>query len=356
MVRSYRDKHFLNTSIVGLGAGDNRGSIWWRLLSPLSYLQKAYGINTIVSTTDVFQINDIPNESVVICSNVLGYTADFYAFVDLLHEKNCLVVYDIDDDYVSKDVAKDFLFDAGLKTPPPHIDLVRQCIRKCDGVTTSTAYLKMLMEPITDGPVIVVPNYIDDSWYKPKVKNPFQSSVLTIGWAGSHRPKYELATMAKAWERIHLKYPQVQFMVIGWKPTILVDAVGEDNLVYVPWADINEYIDTISNIDIACLPMTYAPFNRSKSIVKALEFGSVGVPIIASPTIYGGLINHGGNGYIASSEKEWVYYLSRLIENPHESMRLARKLNNQIAQNYLLSTHAQSRLEVYSAIWEMSRN
>lgn len=347
---------FVSTSIVGLGASDNRGSNWWRLLSPLTRLREKYGVDTVVSTTDVFHISDIPRGSVVICSNVLGYTPDFYAFVDLLHEKNCLVIYDIDDDYVTKDVAKDFLFDAGLKTPPPHIDLVRQCIRKCDGVTTSTPYLKMLMEPITDSPVIVVPNYVDDSWFHSGTKNPFSSSILTIGWAGSHRPKYELATLAKAWERIHIRYPQVQFMVIGWKPTILVDAVGEDNLVYVPWADINEYIDTIASIDIACLPMTYAPFNRAKSYIKALEFGSVGVPVIASPTIYGGIINHGSNGYLASSEQEWIYYISKLIDNPYESMRLARKLNNQIMQNYLLSSNVKSRLEAYSTIWEISRS
>ena len=88
----------LNSSIIGLGASDNRGSNWWRLLSPLTWIKDKYGIDATVPTTNIFQISDIPNGSVVICSNVLGYTPDFYAFVDLLHEKNCLVIYDIDDD------------------------------------------------------------------------------------------------------------------------------------------------------------------------------------------------------------------------------------------------------------------
>lgn len=342
--------------IVGLGSADNRGSNWWRLLSPLNYLRSHYGIKTQVLTTDVLNINTVPEDSTVILSNVLGYTTDFYDFVDLLHQKNCLVIYDIDDDYISKDVAKDFLFDSGLKTPPPHIELVRQCIRKCDGVTTSTPYLKMLLEPITDSPVVVVPNYIDDDWMKHGTKNPFHASVFTIGWAGSHRPKYELATMAKAWERIHIKYPQVQFMVVGWKPTILVDAVGEDNFIYVPWADISQYPEAISAIDIACLPMTYAPFNRSKSYIKALEFGARGIPVVANPTIYGNVINHGVDGYIASTEKEWVYYLSYLIENPYESMRLARNLNSKVAQHHLLSNYTKSRLNAYTSIWEMNKN
>ena len=52
--------------------------------------------------------------------------------------------------------------------------------------------------------------------------------------------------------------------------------------------------------DIGICPLVDDEFNRNKSQIKAIEYGLLGLPVVASPTVYNGIPTID----IASSEEE----------------------------------------------------
>jgi glycosyltransferase involved in cell wall biosynthesis len=74
--------------------------------------------------------------------------------------------------------------------------------------------------------------------------------------------------------------------------------------------------------DIGICPLIDDEFNRNKSHIKWMEYATYKIPSVASKTYpyFADIqdlktIQHGKTGFLAKDTKEWVKYLSVLIEN-----------------------------------------
>ena len=74
--------------------------------------------------------------------------------------------------------------------------------------------------------------------------------------------------------------------------------------------------EDLSALDIGLMPLPDAPFTRGKCAMKALQYMALGIPAVCSPVgVNSDIIHDGENGFLASSEEEWVQVLARLLDD-----------------------------------------
>lgn len=225
-------------------------------------------------------------------------------------------------------------------------------LRMCDGVTVSTQYLASTVRRFTPAPVEVVPNAIDAEWFRERQAGMRRVRPgLTIGWAGGNRPDADLAEMAAAWGRIAQAYPDVTFAVMGHDPPVVRQHVPPERLVRVPWLHPDDYPKGLVGIDIGCCPLQETPFNRSKSPIKAWEYGLSGAAVVASPTVYRHALTHQRTAWLASTAAEWEAGLRYLLDAPDERVRLARALEADVGARFALKQHYWKWPAAWNRLW-----
>lgn len=221
--------------------------------------------------------------------------------------------------------------------------------RAMDGLTVSTPHLAGIARMLTDKPVVVVPNLIDLRWFRAvQARATRVVPPLTIGWFGAKRQDADLEALGVAWGRIARRYPRVRFVVAGHTTEVVTGRVPADRLTIIPYLPIESYPIGLVNIDIGCASVANNEFNRSKSIIKCLEFGARGrTAVVASPTLYDEIIRDHDTGYLAETADEWEAALSRLVEDGALRRALARRLGAKVERDYSLQIHAHQWLSAW---------
>ena len=159
--------------------------------------------------------------------------------------------------------------------------------------------------------VTVVPSTIDTEIYTPRhFGRAGDGGVITIGWTGSHSTVQHLDTLRGALTRLR-QHGEFRLRVIG-APSYRLDGV---ETIAQPWCAESEVRD-LHSFDIGIMPLPDDAWNRGKCGMKLLQYMGVGVPAVGSPIgMNGDIIDHGVNGFLASTEEEWVERLTALIRD-----------------------------------------
>jgi len=341
--------------------GDMDGCALWRVLQPFTELQRqgypaewgARGDDRLANIVHEFDAVIIPRLHWPPEERENGDR-----WFEALHNAGIAVIYEVDDDMVSDDFIRR-LVQIHSRVPrkaEETRDAILHTMQSADGVTVSSQRLASTIRRYTDRPIMVVPNYMDLDWFR-AVQAKAERTVkgLSIGWAGGIRPDYDVEQMAIAWGRITQRYPDVQFVIQGWQPDIITQAVPAERLHRLPWMSIQEYPTGLVNVDIGCCPLTDTTFNRAKTFIKSMEYAVSGAAVVASPTVYGQIIDHGHNGYICSNADEWEDALSRLVESANIRKRMAQQLLWKVEKYHSLHDNAWRWVDAWAQIVERYR-
>lgn len=338
--------------------GDMDGCALWRVLLPFSELQRQ-GYRGIEwgMREDERLANIVHRFDAVILPRLhwpIEEREKADIWFDALHRAGLAVIYEMDDDLVSDDFIYRLVSQHG-KTPEDAAlrrDCILHAIRSSDGITVSGQRLATMVRQYTDKPVMVVPNYIDLRWFK-KIQKASERKVpgLTIGWAGGNRPDADVEMMAEAWARIAARYPQVTFVVQGHHAKAIYDQVPNERIAMLDWMPIHSYPAGLVNFDIGCCPLGDTKFNRAKTYIKAMEYAASGAAVVASPVVYGQLIEHGVDGYIANTVDEWEFYLAELIEDASSGAPGAYRLRHDMNKALLAKVRRDHSLENHAWRW-----
>lgn len=238
---------------------------------------------------------------------------------------------------------------------------VRDNLAAAHRVTVSTEPLAKVAREFSDN-VYVVPNTIPAEmleWsspgfdFAPLMRDPKtgRASVgpTIIGWAGSATHEQDWAANAPQIARFMRKNEgKVDFHVIG------ADYASQWNIPgarFTPWAsDVPAFLRGI-DFQIGLAPLAHETFNLSKSPLKALEYGALGIPIVASNFgPYAEYVQDGVTGILVDPpsqakpwDQQWVRALHDLVRDDWGRARMGRAAREQASE---------LTIEEYGPVWE----
>jgi glycosyltransferase involved in cell wall biosynthesis len=213
-----------------------------------------------------------------------------------------------------------------------------------DAVTASTAPLCAYLRTFNPN-VWLAPNYLDDRLWELRSRSATADpGPIILGYMGSHTHLADLESIKPALLRVLEKYGD-GIVLRFWGSAPPPDGIRErPNVEWVrseyEYADFAAYFSK-QECDLFLAPLADNLFNRCKSPLKYLEYGALGVPGVYSRIEpYAGLVVHGENGFLASTQSEWEQQLSELIESPESRAAVGQKAQETVRNNWMLSQHA----------------
>ena len=106
------------------------------------------------------------------------------------------------------------------------------------------------------------------------------------------------------------------------------------------WSEQTE-VESIKKLDIGVMPLRDGPFERGKCGYKLIQYMACGLPVVASPVgVNTTLVEHGVNGFLATSLGEWESALRTLATDPALRHRMGQAGRVKVERDYSLQVAA----------------
>jgi glycosyltransferase involved in cell wall biosynthesis len=205
-------------------------------------------------------------------------------------------------------------------------------IRMAKLVIAGNPYIASYMRA-RHGKVALVPTVVDTDVYRP-ADGPHTGPPV-IGWIGSHSTAPYLAKVVPALERL-ARERRFRLRLVGARNDLRPAGVEVENL---PWRLDREVAD-VRSFDIGLFPVPDDRWSRGKSGFKAVQYGAVGIPTVASPvTVNREIVIDGVTGLHADSSDDWHGALKRLLDDPSARARMGAAARERILARYSLAAH-----------------
>jgi glycosyltransferase involved in cell wall biosynthesis/GT2 family glycosyltransferase len=263
-------------------------------------------------------------DGVVVCRNA-GPPEVLSALARQCKKWGVPLVLDLDDDLLNVPADKD---PGGVY--PEFAPALRELLAMASLTTLSTEPLIEAYAPKTHQ-VRLVPNRLEPNhWLTPVnagVEAPagvLEHTGPRILYMGSPTHREDLELVLPAFERLRKEHGAALFIVgiTSSDPPPGVVALTPPNRRYDHFI---QWFKSISRFfDIAIAPLTDAPFNRSKSALKFMEYAALGLPVVASDVEpYARVVRDGVDGLLVEADEDgWVEAVASLIRDPALRKRL----------------------------------
>jgi len=221
--------------------------------------------------------------------------------------------------------------------PPEHgwqpnpVCLLRhdQCIEVSDGLTVSTQRLKTVYGPLAPR-CWMIPNALP-ARVAGYGGEPLRDGKVRIGWAGivkTHR------------HDLHWLAPAAGAMIQGAVFTTIGDhrtwetlgLRGRIDKIFGFAFDEAEYYRGMSRADIGLVPLLPCDFNRSKSALKALEYATLGKPVVATDLPeQRRVVRDGETGFLVRTPEDFAAAVQELVHNVRLRERMGKAAHEHAA-------------------------
>jgi glycosyltransferase involved in cell wall biosynthesis len=104
----------------------------------------------------------------------------------------------------------------------------------------------------------------------------------------------------------------------------------------LPWSEETEAA-SIQAMDIGIMPLTDTPWARGKCGYKLIQYMACGLPVIASPVgVNTEIVEHGVNGFLATTDADWREALVMLLRDPDLRNRMGAAGRRKVEEQYSL--------------------
>ena len=245
------------------------------------------------------------------------------------------MIYELDDDLLDVDPSN---VAAYREFGRPEIRAnIRANLAAADAVTVTTAPLAAVVRQHTDAPVHVVPNYLPDWLPVPVDEIEFRCEVnsdrTVIGWAGGSSHALDWNEAGPTVMRFVRRSPIAEMHLVGarW--------VADSSVRFTKWSPrVPDFYRSL-DFDIGLAPLRPSVFNRSKSPVKVMEYGALGiVPIASNVGPYADYIEAGHDGLLVDQPHQWGIAL-RMLTGDHELRATLARNAWEKARDNTISNH-----------------
>jgi len=333
--------------------GRPHGCSYIRLLQPFDYLAKAGKVTVTSGETLPHETPDIaiierlwlPGLRVQHAENLL----------EMLAARHIPMVYTLDDNLLDLNVmpgTKDFPTDEQRQ-------IIRLLAQEARRVMVSTAPLAERMRRFNPN-ISIVPNQLDERMFARRAQRQ-QNSKITFGYMGtlSHLEDV-LMILAPLRKILHTHRDRVQFEILGIAEPQRIESLFDGLPVkihrltrkQIEYPGFVQWIGQHIHWDFAIAPLIDTPFNNSKSDLKVLDYGILGIPGIFSDTpSYRHTIRHSNNGLcVPNTDTAWENALQMMIEDNAARRSMAKVVEEEIWNTRTLAQHAQDWEQAVSKI------
>ncbi|HEX5171543.1 MAG TPA: glycosyltransferase family 4 protein [Cyclobacteriaceae bacterium] len=166
---------------------------------------------------------------------------------------------------------------------------------------------------------------------------------IVIGWTGSHSTLKYLYLLESILQQIQNTFPQVDVLVIADK----IPSMNLPRLMYKPWSKESEIRD-LMQLHIGVMPLPDDEWSKGKCGFKALQYMALEIPAVASPVgVNKEIIRHEVDGYLCSSDEEWVSVLGKLIKSSSLRAEIGKAGRQTVIERYSVSSNSDNFLSLF---------
>jgi glycosyltransferase involved in cell wall biosynthesis len=169
------------------------------------------------------------------------------------------------------------------------------------------------------------------------------SEPPVVGWTGSHSTIQFLAEGIPALQKLEKKETLRFLTICDQKPKFNLRS-----LEYKPWSPSTE-IDDLLQMDIGIMPLKADHWSEGKCGFKLIQYLALGIPAVASPVgVNKKIIEHGVNGYLCSTDEEWVKYLTELLHDKEKRKAFGKRGRQKMLDEFSIQSNASNFLSLFS--------
>ena len=246
------------------------------------------------------------------------------------------VVFDFDDAIFLPNVSDANRPILALKSPAKVATIIRHSDRVIAGNEYLAAYARRFNDAVT-----VIPTVVDTTRFVPRA-DAFSANgssgdrALTVGWIGSPTTASYVQGLTRVLQRVAERHGFV-LRISGPNDPLDVPGVVTDQ----PAWRLDREVELFNTCDIGVYPLADDEWSRGKCGFKAIEFMACGVPVVASAVgVNREIVKDGVNGFLASTDDEWIEKLGRLLSDRDLRRRLGEAGRRTIDERYSLRVHA----------------
>lgn len=194
---------------------------------------------------------------------------------------------------------------------------------------------------------------ISENAYLQRLHNNIVSERIILGYfSGTNTHNRDFIEITDALADILRKYENVELHIGGYLNIDIKLKEFKNQIKRIPFVPWKQLPYVISTVDINLAPLEVGnPYCESKSELKYLEAGILGIPTVASNVeSYRYAITHGDNGLLASNTNEWVNNLELLIMNAQMRTRIGDNARVQILREYTPCANGMKLIDTLNGI------
>jgi glycosyltransferase involved in cell wall biosynthesis len=172
---------------------------------------------------------------------------------------------------------------------------------------------------------------------------------VRIGYfSGTHSHNLDFATITEALCSILVRFPKTKLYLAG---PLDIDSelnIFKSRIVTLPLVGRDKYYENLHQVDICLYPLVAGdPFCESKSEIRFIETGALGVPLVAVRNrTFGEAISDGEDGFLAGSKIEWIEKIEKLVKDSDLRAEMGKRAREKVLAEY---TNRNSHNEEYYA-------
>ena len=188
-----------------------------------------------------------------------------------------------------------------------------------------------------------IPSVVDERIYRYRPGRP-RGAAVCVGWSGSPSTSANLRLVTGALGELaaRVKY---RLHLVG---TERLDIPGVECTAQ-PWRAETEVSD-LEQLDIGLVPLPDNEWNRRKFNLKVAQYMALGIVPVATPLGSNPeVIEHGVNGFLASTTVEWTTHLETLIRDNALRSVMAERAARKAQATFTLGAQAGAVMDAFAS-------
>jgi glycosyltransferase involved in cell wall biosynthesis len=190
---------------------------------------------------------------------------------------------------------------------------------------------------------VVNPTVVETNRHYNKLKEHKKTGRIIIGWTGTHSTVRYLNDLLPVLKIIEERYDAEIRIISNAEPRLPLK-----NINYVPWNKSTEIEDLLA-FDIGIMPLPDNEWAKGKCGFKLIQYLALGIPAISSQVgVNPEIIDEGANGFLCSTQEQWLMAFEELISNPEKRKQYGRNGRMKVVSHFSAVANSASFLSMFA--------